>query len=449
MMKNCWSCSRISRRDMLKASGSLAAFLALARRGDVHASSVDVRMRGSARAVVFVYLNGAPSHVDTFDVKDGPWNPRDADIRQYPGGIALSRTLFPKLSELTSDMCILRSVRSWEAAHERGVFYMQTGHPSNPAFVSETPHMGAVVATEKGGGGPMPPFVSLNQSGLTIQGSKFLGGGVAPLAAPANPGGLTTIEHNFFGAQSQQRFEQRFQLLQELDAGMRSNPPDSALADHADFYTAGKRMMYDDAIASVFKFNDDDNQRFGNSPFGRAAIVARNAVRAKNGTVFVALSQSSWDTHQNMFDRAYASNMYQLCHELDSGVGTLAQDLKASGDLDQTLIVIMGEFGRTPGLLNSQGGRDHWRDAMSVVMMGGGVKGGRIIGATDGNGEKIIDPGWSRQRAIVMEDIAATVYSALGVNWTKSIEDTPSGRKFEYVPFGATGLYVPIDEVFG
>jgi uncharacterized protein (DUF1501 family) len=448
-MKKCWSCERISRREMLKTSASLATFLALSRRGEVLARSEDVFMRNTARAVIFVYQNGAPSHLDTFDVKDAPWNPRDADIRQYPGGIALSRTLFPKFSQMTGDMLFLRSVRSWEAAHERGVFYMQTAHPSNPAFVAETPHMGAVVAAEKGTGGPMPPFLSLNQSGLTIQGSKFLGGGVAPLSAPANAGGLTTIEHNFFGTQSQARFEQRYQLLGELDADVRRNPPDQALADHADFYVAAKRMMYDNAIASVFRFSEDDNQRYGNSNFGRAAIVARNAIQAKNGALFVALSHSNWDTHQNMFDRGYAGNMYQLCGELDSGVGTLVQDLKASGDLDSTLIVIMGEFGRTPGPLNSSGGRDHHRDAMSVVMIGGGVKGGRVIGATDSNGEKIVDAGWSGDRAIVMEDIGATVYSALGINWTKSIEDTPSGRKFEYVPFGATGRYTSIDEVFG
>jgi hypothetical protein len=346
-------------------------------------------------------------------------------------------------------MTILRSVRSWEAAHERGVFYMQTAHPSNPAFVAETPHMGAVVATERGNGGPMPPFLSLNQSGMTVQGSKFLGGTVAPLAAPANAGGLTTIEHNYFGTNSQTRFQQRYQLLEELDADMRTNPPDQALSDHADFYTAARRMMYDNAIASVFKFTDDDNQRYGNSNFGRSAIVARNAIRANNGTVFVALSQGGWDTHQSMFDRTYPGNMYQLCNELDFGVGNLVQDLKASGDFSKTLIVMLGEFARTPGPLNSQGGRDHHRDAMSVVMMGGGVRGGRAIGATDAIGEKIIDPGWKGQRAIVMEDIAATVYSALGINWTKAIEDTPTGRKFEYVPLGAAGTYFPVDEVFG
>src|SRR6185295_9995398 len=254
-----------------------------------------------------------------------------------------------------------------------------------------------------------------------------------------NSGGLTTIEHNYFGTQSQARFEQRYQLLQELDADMRRNAPDIALDDHAAFYSSAKRMMYDNNIASVFRFSEDDNQRYGNTAFGRSAIVARNAIRANNGAVFIALSHGSWDTHQNMFDRAYAGNMYQLCSELDSGVGTLVQDLKASGDLNQTLIVMMGEFGRTPGPLNPQGGRDHHRDAMSVVMIGGGVRGGRVIGATDSNGEKIVEPGWSGQRAIVMEDIGATVYSALGINWTKSIEDTPSGRKFEYVPFGELG----------
>src|SRR5215831_11306644 len=183
-MKECWSCSRISRREMLKRSGSLAAFLALARRGDVEARSLDVTTHSSARAVIFVYLNGAPSQLDTFDVKDAPWNPRDADIRQYPGGIALSHTFFPKFSDLTGDTLIMRSVRSWEAAHERGVFYMQTGHPSNPAFVRETPHIGSIVSLEKGGAGPMPPFLSLNQTGIT-QGATFLGGHFAPLPAPA------------------------------------------------------------------------------------------------------------------------------------------------------------------------------------------------------------------------------------------------------------------------
>jgi len=421
--------------------------MALARRGDAQVISAGPPTRGTARACIFFYLNGAPSHVDTFDVKDGPWNPPDARIQQFHGGIALSTTLFPRLSQLTGDLCILRSVRSWEAAHERGVFYMQTAHPSNPAFAGETPHIGAVVSLERGGSGPMPPFLAPNASG-TMQGATFLGGGVAPMAAPANATGLSTIEHNFFGTSSQQRFEERFAMLQELDGPLRAAAIDQSISDHADYYTSAKRLMYDTRIAAVFKFTDVDNLRYGNSTLGRAAIVARNSVQANNGTVFVALQHQNWDMHQNMYDRAYAPNMYGVAGELDSAVGSLIEDLKASGDLNQTLICIMGEFGRTPGLLNSRGGRDHWRDAMSVVMIGGGVRGGQVIGATDALGESIIDPGWSQQRSIVMEDIAATIYSALGIDWTKSIEDTPSGRKFEYVPFALQGRYTAIDEVF-
>ncbi len=443
-MNGCPECRRMSRRELLAGAGTLAAFAALARRADAQVTSTDITVRGTARACIFVNLNGAPSHLDTFDVKDAPWNPPDADIRQYPGGIALSNTLFPEFSKITRDLRILRSVSSWEAAHERGQFYLQTAHPSNPAFVAETPHIGAVVALEKGGTGPLPPFLALN--GGTNQGATFLGGQMAPLATPANQGGLSTIEHPFFGNQSQARFEERYKLLEELDGSLRSAPYDKSMADHAAFYQSAKRLMYDPAISAVFRFSAEDNARYGNSNFGRSCIVARNAIRARNGTVFVNLTLPGWDTHQNMFDRQYAPNMYTLCNDLDRGMGMLVEDLKASGDFDQTFIVMMGEFGRTPGPLNFRGGRDHHKSAMSVVMMGGGVKGSRIIGATDTNGEFVTDPGWKGQRPIVMEDLVATIYSALGINWTKSITDTPSGRRFEYVPFA--GRYQSVEEVF-
>jgi len=445
-MKDCLSCTRISRREMMKQAASLAAFMAIARRSDARIQSAGAPVRGTARACIFVYMTGAPSHLDTFDLKDAPWNPPDANIQQFAGGVTLNVTLFPKLSQYAGDMCVLRSVRSWEAAHERGIFYMQTAHPANPAFVAETPHIGAVVSLEKGGGGPMPPFIAPN--GNSMQGSTFLGGSMSPMMAPANQGGLSTIEHNYFGTQSQLRFEERFAMLEELEAQPRAAAIDGTLKDHAAYYQSAKRLMYDPAIGSVFRFSNDENLRYGNSSLGRSAIVGRNAIQAKNGTAFVALNQGGWDTHQQMFDKTYAPNMYTLCRELDSAVGNLVEDLRASGDLANTLIIMMGEFGRTPGPLNSRGGRDHHRDAMSVVMMGGGVRGGQVIGATDSNGASIIEPGWRGQRPIVMEDIAATAYSALGIDWTKSVHDTPSGRRFEYVPYGQAGLYTAIEEVF-
>jgi uncharacterized protein (DUF1501 family) len=200
----------------------------------------------------------------------------------------------------------------------------------------------------------------------------------------------------------------------------------------------------------VFQFSNDDNLRYGNSNLGRAAIVARNAVQSHNGAVFINLAHNGWDTHLNMFDRKYSPNMYTLCTELDTAIGSLIEDLRVSSDLNQTLIIMLGEFGRTPGPLNAAGGRDHFKDAMSIAMIGGGVRGNRALGATDSMGAQIVDYGWSAQRPIFMEDITATLYSALGINWTKSLTDTPSGRRFEYVPIVSQGYSTTvIDEVFG
>jgi len=402
---------------------------------------------GTARAVILVNLQGAPSHLDTFDVKDAGWNPADISLQPGAGKIVLSRTLFPGLLRLSSDLLLLRSVQSWEAVHERGQFYLQTTHPANPAFLAESPNVGSVVGLERGGSGLLPPFLSLN--GSPDQGAKFLGGKVEPMSAPSNAGGLSTLQHNFFGAQSQARFESQYKLLLDLDNSLRTDPLDPGMGNHADFYDAAKGLMYQQQIIQTFQFNDADNQRYGNSAFGRACIVARNAVQAKSGTVFISINHGGWDMHFNMFDRAYRPNMYQNCTELDTGVYNLATDLAASGNLGETLIVMMGEFGRSPGDLNPRGGRDHNKDAMAVAMLGGGVAGGRVIGATDPEGGRVAEYGWSGNRSIRMEDIAATIYSALGIDWTKSITDTPSGRKFEYVPYGQDGRYFPIEEVFG
>jgi uncharacterized protein (DUF1501 family) len=165
--------------------------------------------------------------------------------------------------------------------------------------------------------------------------------------------------------------------------------------------------------------------------------------------VFVNVTQSGWDTHVGQFDAAQGTNIYTLTNDLDRAVGSLVEDLKASGDFDSTLIVLMGEFGRTPGVLNSRAGRDHYRDVMSVALLGGGTKGGRVIGASDATGARISDYGWSGQRAIYPEDIVATIYSALGIDWTKGIDDTPSGRRYEYVPGTVEGRFQPVNEVFG
>ncbi len=442
--KTCGGHASVTRRHFL--FGAASASLLRVRGDAATTASRAARPRGSARACIFINLNGGASHLDTFDPKNGPWNAGDVDLVQHPGGLVLSRKLFPKLSTMTEDLLALRSVSSWEAAHERAQFYIQTAHSQNPALAAEIPHIGAVVAYEKDAKGLLPPFFSFNQSAL--QGATFLGGPNMPMMPPAQRGGITTLTHNFFGTPSQQRFEDRFRLLQDLDEPLRQNPYNEVMAAYAGYYPRAKSMMYQDSVDAVFKFSVDDENRYGANSTGRALLVARNAVRAKNGAVFINVTQGGWDLHVGQFDRSQGTNLYTLANDLDRGVGALVDDLKASGDLSQTLIVMMGEFGRTPGILNSRSGRDHYRPVMSVGMIGGGVRGGRVIGASDSTGGAITDTGWSADRPIYPDDVAATIYSALGIDWTKTLDDTPSGRRYYYINGAGEGGFRPVEEVF-
>jgi hypothetical protein len=443
----CGTHGATTRRHFLFGSLATVSTGLLHAHPDAVVTSNAVSPHNSTKSCIFITLNGAASHLDMFDPKPGPWNPDDADIQQYPGGIVLSRKFFPNLSKITSDLLVLRSLASWEAAHDRGVYYLQTSHSFNPAFAAEIPHIGAVISKEKAGTGKFPPFLGLNST--PMRGSTFLGGKFTPLQPYVNPNGLGTLRHDYYGNNSQQIFQQKFDLLQALDAPLRQSPYNQAMSDYADFYGLAKSMMYQPDIDGVFKFSTDDQGRYGSSQFGNALCVARNAVRAKNGVVFAYVTHNGWDNHANLFDRAANQfNHYHLTNEIDVAIYNLVQDLKSSGDLSSTLIVIMSEFGRTPGLLNSRGGRDHYKDIMSAVLIGGGVRGGRAIGTTDSTSAAVTDPGWSEDRVMQVEDVVATIYSALGVDWTKSIADTPSGRKFYYVEGASAGLYQPVNEVF-
>jgi hypothetical protein len=444
--KNCSGHLPATRRHFLFGAATAASTSVLQAHPDAEVSAGAPLVKGTARACIFINLAGAPSHLDMWDPKDGAWNPRDADIRQHPGGIVLSNRYWPNLSRITSDLLLLHSVASWENAHERGQFYVQTGHPSNPAFASEIPHIGAVISREKGATGLVPPFMSFNQ---TIQGATFLGGRFQPMLPPAQRAGISTLTHNHFGNDSMNRFNRRFQMLEDLDRPLRQNPYSQGMADYASFYSTARGMMYNDAVANVFTYSADDEGRYGNTQAGRSLLIARNAVRSKNGAVFINVSVTGWDLHDTMFDMGRGGNFYQLTNELDRALNALVQDLKASGDFDSTLIVLMGEFGRTPGNLNSRAGRDHYKDAMSVAMLGGGVKGGRVIGAKNGTGSAIVSPGWRGDRPIYTEDITSTIYSALGIDYTKAIADTPSKRKYVYVPGSSEGRYQAIEEVWG
>jgi len=153
--------------------------------------------------------------------------------------------------------------------------------------------------------------------------------------------------------------------------------------------------------------------------------------------------------HQNIYGQTNpnGNNLYTLGKTFDLGASALLSDLKSSGLLDETLVVMVGEFGRTVGPLSAAGGRDHYPQ-QSIVFAGAGVKGGRAIGSTTDDGSMTADPGWSRGRDVKPEDVEATIYSAMGINWTTVRYDDPFGRGFEYVPFSDQDVYGPIDELW-
>jgi len=217
-------------------------------------------------------------------------------------------------------------------------------------------------------------------------------------------------------------------------------------------------MMKRPEIGKILQFSQEEHQRYGASSLGDGCVVARNLVAADAGSHFISVAQDGWDLHSNIYKKDEKINHYTLCRDLDNAYSSLLDDLSTRKDkqgrtlLDRTLIVCMGEFGRTPGDITPNKGRDHHRYASTSVFSGGGVKAGRTLGATDGIGAKVVDPGWNRKRSIYTEDIIATIYSALGIDWTKRITNTPSGRAFDYIEFtSATDFINPgeVSELFG
>jgi hypothetical protein len=284
--------------------------------------------------------------------------------------------------------------------------------------------------------------------GADEQRQGFLPGADTPFSFSPQAGGLPNLRHDFYGTQSQGFFDGAYELLQALETPFRSQPLNDSTAAYSDIVSQARSLVYNDPVGRVFQFTAADEARYGGNDLGRALIVARNAVQARMGAVFINITYPGWDQHFRQFDMGNGTNLYILNSNLDRAVGNLIADLRISGHLRSTLIVALGEFGRTPGPLNQRDGRDHYRPVMSALLAGGGIRGGQAIGVTDATGAEIIDPGWSRQRPIYMEDIASTIYSALGIDWTKVIHGDALGRGFEYVPSTDPYQYQPINELW-
>jgi hypothetical protein len=397
----------------------------------------DVPLRGGAEYCIFLFLNGGASQLDTFDLKEGKWTPPDFDVRTVKPGIRLPYGLFPQLSAQLDHLVIARSVEAWESAHSRAQYYMQVGHPFSPARRNEMPAVGAVIASEYAprckASDFLPPFVAMNFSGtsagLVKQGCLDYQFG--PLPIEMKQGTEFVID-----PKERTAFDRRWKLREALD-GVASGTEPSEEFDS--FYRSALSMMTARGLAETFTIPEQDRPRYGSSTLGDSCILARNLVRAEGGTHFISISHNGWDLHVGMYDPKNKRNHYGLCKELDSAFSTLLSDLAATRAkdgktlLEKTFVVCMGEFGRTGGDLTVNQGRDHNRSAFTALFAGAGVKGGRVFGVTDGDGVKVLKSEWEEKRSVYPEDVIVTMYSLLGIDWTKKIVNTPSGRAFEYI----------------
>jgi hypothetical protein len=375
------------------------------------------------------------------DLKEGRWTPPEFDVRRIRGNLLWPCAQFPKLAKQLDRVAIVRSTEAWENAHARGQYYMQVGHIFSPARANEMPSVGAVVAYEmqarRKPSDYLPPFVAINfgaaQAGLIKQGC---------LPESCVPLSLNMEQPTPFVIPPEEReaFDRRWRLLREIENGRRT-----AAAENASFRTfesflgAAHRLMTSPDIARVMTLKEEDRQRYGRSPFGDGCLLARQLLQAGAGTRYVLVSHNGWDLHANMYKKDAKTNHYTLCREFDNAFPALLDDLQDTRTddgrtmLERTFIVCVGEFGRTGGDLTVNRGRDHNQHASTALFAGAGVRGGLVFGVTDDKGERVIRSEWEEKRSICPEDVIATIYSQLGIDWTKKLTNTPSGRAFEYI----------------
>ena len=462
---------RLNRREFCRVgSVSVVGGSLLPMAGSLNATSDQrVEPRDSADCVICLNLVGGPSQMDTFDVKELKPTPEDLDIRTTHLGYRWPHGLLPKLAEVLDDILVVRSMAAWETLHNLAQYYLQVGHPFNPARVREMPSIGSVIAYELLGKAKesdfLPPFISMNYPAGSVNGTLirqgYLNSSAAPLTLDVREGGnMPFVLDDAYMA----RFNRRLDFLRSFDTSRQATTPGvpGELREWDSFSRSAERMIKSPRIAGIFELPEPERRRYGGSPFGDACLIARNMVAAESGARYILVSQGGWDHHGDIYgkdvdglmeDRRARGGLYKNCGDLDPALAALLTDLKKmkskNGDalLDRTFVVAAGEFGRTPGELTDIKGRDHWPAVRAGLFAGGGVRPGRVMGATNDAGGAISRFDWNQNRPIYPEDVTATMYSALGIDWTKKIGGTPSGREFQYVePMSGTN-YIGSTEV--
>ncbi len=423
-------CNGVSRRDFLRLGAlspiglSLGRLLALEKAAAADASAI----RPRARSVILVYLGGGLSHHDSFDLK--PNAPEEIRGKYKPIRTSVPGTwigeLLPRMAQTMDKVCLVRSGSHENDHHETATNWVLSGRFGSP--FGDYPSMGAVVALEKGFAGILPPYVAVpkNPSFTWELGkSAFLGGRYESFKA-GDPNEKGYKVRDLAAAVSPTRqTERRKTLLQAVDTLSSHIHGNDQIATYDEFQARAADMILSPQAQAAFDIEAEDErirERYGRTTFGQSCLLARRLV--ERGVRFVTVTNGGWDHHAKIFE-----GLEKKLPDFDRGFSALIQDLDQRGLLSDTLVVALGEFGRTPKV-NKDAGRDHWGHAGSLLFAGAGVAGGRVVGATDKEGASVTD------RPVRPADVAFTVYHSLGINPRAHIY-TPDGRPLEILDEGA------------
>jgi hypothetical protein len=453
-----------SRRELLKFGG--LGVLGASAEGvwplELRANpAMKTKPRANARNVVFFELAGALSHVDSFDFKENASTKKEFDVRKASNGMYLPYGLFPRMASVMDRVAHVRSLVSHEEVHMRGQYYVQAGRQLNVAFAPEIPSIGSVIASElephRRPSDNFPTYVSFNLS--TNQIGALSTGFLPPRFSVFDLNPEEALKGMTLDQKATELLEERWRLLSGLRdiERERMSSYGRTTTGFEDFSATAKKLLTDPKWPETFRITDDERKRYGNTSVGLSCVLAKNLLKQDGGTRYIHVCHNGWDHHRDIWNKEAKTNHYMLINEMDPALASLIEDLGTTPSpgaggktlLDDTLVVCMGEFGRTPGPLNFMGGRDHHKHCFPAMFAGAGVKGGTILGASDERGWNCAETGWNHKEQPRIENVVATVYSALGIDWSKEVRNTPSGRTYTYVdPLGANG-YIPTDELSG
>jgi hypothetical protein len=411
----------LSRRSFLQyvSAGAVATgTLNFRQLMSVHADE----LRKQDKAMILLWMQGGPSQLETFDPKPNTENGGQTKaIATAVSGIQIANG-WNETAKQMKDISLIRSVTNKEGQHQRATYQLHTGYL--PTGSVRHPSLAANIAKQLADlSRDLPAVVSVGQ---TI-GSGYLGVDYEPFGVD-NP---NQLPRNLEAPVSAQRYSRRLGLLDKLEDDFSGRGGQTVVDSHRRLYVKASKMALSSSVSAFDINKEPENVRakYGDSDFGRSCLLARRLVEA--GVTFVEVQSRGWDNHDDVFNK-----VAKLSSEVDPGMAALISDLKERGRLDKTLIVWMGEFGRTPKI-NPRGGRDHFPRAFNAAIAGGGIRGGQVIGSSSADGTAVQD------RPVTIPDLFCTVCKSLGVNpRTESI--SPLGRPLKIVDGGK-----PVAELFG